>query len=302
MKIKGNHYMSLKTISITLADEIIKIYSDLLLKRDKENIHYYPYSALKGYDILDIENSLKLLTALRVYRSKDPSENKQIELKKIAAEDGGAILIFFRSFIPDNAYKELSKYVYGTSEYRSKEFELLYTDEMPKEMRIHFDKETETIDSFLDFCIKSDRNDLEYWLKVYARLNLIYNNNEAVVKYLQFLTQKKLNPFGDYFQTNFTFVIKNSLEQEEKTLKSEIKSIAIRITGREDASLRGTYKNYELEPAFFTIAKNYLGVKIEAGENINVNEELFSNALKYLDLDIETLEEFHTEDINILLN
>ena len=68
--------MSLKSISIELADEIIKIYSDLLIKREKVNIHYYPYSALKGYDIFDIENSLKLLTAHRVYKTENLTENK----------------------------------------------------------------------------------------------------------------------------------------------------------------------------------------------------------------------------------
>ncbi|OGU39206.1 MAG: hypothetical protein A2315_00990 [Ignavibacteria bacterium RIFOXYB2_FULL_35_12] len=75
--------MSLKSISIELADEIIKIYSDLLIKREKVNIHYYPYSALKGYDIFDIENSLKLLTAHRVYKTENLTENKLAEFKSM---------------------------------------------------------------------------------------------------------------------------------------------------------------------------------------------------------------------------
>ncbi|OGU81075.1 MAG: hypothetical protein A2254_14405 [Ignavibacteria bacterium RIFOXYA2_FULL_35_9] len=118
--------------------------------------------------------------------------------------------------------------------------------------------------------------------------------------YLQFLTKKRTNPFGDYFQMNFTYVLKDSLEESNKILNLTVKTISIRITGREDASLRGTYSNYELDPAFFTIANKYIIDKIENGEQINEKEEVFSNSLNYLNLDIEPLEEFHTEEIKVL--
>ncbi len=291
--------MSLLMMSVELADEIIKIFSDKLILRDENNIHYYPYSVFKGYDIYDIENALKLLTAYRVYNSAKLNEQKLSEFKKYASEDGGAVFTFFRAFIPNNIYKQLIKFPYGSAEYRQKEFELLYDEEMPKEMRKFFSMESETVESFLDFCLQLDRTNSNYWPTVYSRLNLIYNQGEITVKYLKFLTQNSLNPFGDYFQTDFTFIIKESLYQQNS---SDIKNISVKLSGREDASLRANYDNYEIESAFFTIAKNYIIGKIEAGKDIEIKEEVFPNAPNLLHLDSEPLEEFHTEEIKIATN
>ena len=286
-------------MSIELADEIIKIFSDKLILRDKKNIHYYPYSTLKGYDIYDIENALKLLTAYRVYNSADLNDEKLAEYKKYASEDGGAIFSFFRTFIPDHIFKRLIKFPYGSVEYRQKEFELVYDKEMTIEMRKFFAKETETIDSFLDFCLQLNRTNSNYWDNVYSRLNLIYNNGKITVKYLKFLTQNRINPFGDYFQMDFTFIIKELLDQKNNT---DIKNISVKITGREDASLRANYDKYEIESAFFTIAKNYLIEIIETGKEIKAEEEVFPDAPNFLHLDSEPLEEFHTEEIKIVTN
>lgn len=291
--------MSLSIMSIELANEIIKIYSDKLILRGEKNIHYYPYSVLKGYDIYDIENALKFLTAYRVYNSAKLDDEKLSEYKKYALEDGGTVFAFFRTFIPDNVFKQLTKFTDGSIEYRQKEFELLYDEEMSKEMRKFFEKQTETIDSFLDFCLQLDLTNSNYWPSVYSRLNLIYNQGEITVKYLKFLTQNRLDPFGDYFQTDFTFIIKESLNQKNI---SEIKNISVKLTGREDASLRANYDNYEIESAFFTIAKNYIIGKIEAGKGIEIKEEIFPNAPNLLHLDSEALEEFHTEEIKIATN
>lgn len=290
--------MSLRRMSIELANEVIKIYTDLLIKREENNIHYYPYSVLKGYDIFDIENALKLLTANRVYNSAELKEQNLSEYRKYASEDGGAVFTFFSAFIPSNIFKQLIKFPYGSTEYRQKEFELLYDEEMPKEMRKFFARQTETVDSFLDYCIKLGSDNPEYWIKVYSRLNLSYSQAEIIVKYLQFLTQNSINPFGDYFQTDYSFIIKDTLEQTKNFPDPDVKKISIKLTGREDASLRAQYDNYEIEPASFSIAKKYVVEKIEAGKEIKEKEEI-SDAFKYLNLDSESLEEFHNEEIKV---
>ena len=118
------------------------------------------------------------------------------------------------------------------------------------------------------------------------------------MKYLKFLSQKNIDPLGDYFQTNFTFFIYDSSEKA-KNNNEEIKIVEVRITGREDASLRANYSSYELEPALFTIAINYLISKIKSREKIKDKENVFPNATKYLFLDSEPLEEFHNKEIKI---
>lgn len=118
--------------------------------------------------------------------------------------------------------------------------------------------------------------------------------------YLKFLAQKNIHSLGDYFQMNFTFVINDSPKKINKS--DDIKSIEVRLTGREDASLRAQYSNYELEPAFFTIAKNYIIGKIESGKSIQMKEKVFPDASEYLYLDSELLEIFHNEEIEVETN
>ena len=118
------------------------------------------------------------------------------------------------------------------------------------------------------------------------------------MKYLKFLSQKNFHP-NDYFQSIIKYTINDSLKKIKMFNNDDVKSIEIRLTGREDASLRGHYNNYELEPAFFTIAKNYIVGKIESGEKINNEEKLFPDASEYLFLDSEPLEVFHNEIIKV---
>ena len=97
------------------------------------------------------------------------------------------------------------------------------------------------------------------------------------MKYLKVLSQNNSHP-NDYFQSNIKFVVSNSSEAIKVFQNNDIKSIEVRLAGREEASLRGQYNNYELEPAFFTIAKNYIVGKIESGQQINDSEKVFPNA------------------------
>jgi len=117
------------------------------------------------------------------------------------------------------------------------------------------------------------------------------------MKYLKFLMQREIHPLGDYFQNNFTFTINDS--QKIIDNNSNIKSIEVRLTGREDASLRAQYNNYELEPAFYTIAKNYIVGKIESKQEIQNEERVYPDASEYLYLDSEPLETFNNEIIEV---
>jgi len=63
--------------------------------------------------------------------------------------------------------------------------------------------------------------------------------------------------------------------------------------------LRALNSNYELEAALFTIAKNYIIEKIEMEKEIKNNEKLYPDSSKYLNLDQEPLEKFHSKIIKI---
>jgi hypothetical protein len=118
------------------------------------------------------------------------------------------------------------------------------------------------------------------------------------MKYLKFLSHNNSH-LNDYFQSNFKFVVNDSLKTIEVSQNNDIKYIEVRLAGREEASLRWQYDNYELEPAFFAIAKNYIVRKIESGQQINDSEKVYPNASEYLFLDSEALEEFNTDVIKV---
>lgn len=119
------------------------------------------------------------------------------------------------------------------------------------------------------------------------------------MKYLKFMSKRNMDSLGDYFKLNFSFVIGNSADEIIKADNECEKSISIKLSGREDASLRAQYKNYELDRALFEIAKNYLVKKISERKEIKEKEELLLDAWKYLNLETEPLVGFHTEIIKI---
>lgn len=118
------------------------------------------------------------------------------------------------------------------------------------------------------------------------------------MKYLKFLSQNNSHP-NDYFQSNLTFIVSDSVEKTKVFQNGDIKSIEVRLAGREEASLRAQYDNYELEPAFFTIVKNYIVGKIESREKIKDVDKLYPDASEYLYLDSEPLKIFHSEVIKV---
>lgn len=102
------------------------------------------------------------------------------------------------------------------------------------------------------------------------------------MKYLKFLSHHIIETPEDWEQTIFNFIIDDSLTKLNTHQNSEIKSLEVRLTNREVASIINTPDNYQLEQAFFEIAKNYIIAKIEAREVIKDKEKLFPNALRYL--------------------
>ena len=84
---------------------------------------------------------------------------------------------------------------------------------------------------------------------------------------------------------NFTFIISDTSDGVFKFKISDVKSILVIIPDKELANVQATKKKYELESAFFKIAKKHLIEKIKQNSVIKVNEEVFVNATEYLRLD-----------------
>lgn len=104
---------------------------------------------------------------------------------------------------------------------------------------------------------------------------------------------------GDYFQSDFTYVISDSLTDLSNPLNSINKKIKIKISGREDASCRGLYPHWDLEKAFFKIAKEYIIKKIKSGFELMDVEESYGDLFEYVDVENTNLVNFNTSIISI---
>ena len=169
--------MSLREMTIQKANEIMDIVIPLMINRNQEDRSYFGYSELKGYDIYDVDNAIKLYDAFYYY--KKGSLEKE-ELNKIWNNDDAFLYNLCRSLVPDKTLTELKKYKYRSSEYFSKVFELVDH----KEFDIFMNSENETVESFLKYCIKVGRDNPEYWVRVYYRLGLVYNPDDEEIKSL----------------------------------------------------------------------------------------------------------------------
>ena len=119
------------------------------------------------------------------------------------------------------------------------------------------------------------------------------------MKYLKFLTQRNISSSEDYSHMNFTFIISDTPDGVFKFKMSDVKAITVNILDKELANVQAAKKKYELESAFFKIAKKHLIGMIKQNSVIKVNEEVFVNSNEYLRLDFNSLVVFHNQIIKI---
>jgi hypothetical protein len=119
------------------------------------------------------------------------------------------------------------------------------------------------------------------------------------MKYLKFIQVKFISDIGDYFQSNYSYIISDSLSDISDQLKINPKIIKVRISGRQDASFRGLYPHWDLEKALFKIAKEYIIEKIKLGVELKDVEESYGDLLSYVDIENANLENFNTT-INLI--
>jgi hypothetical protein len=157
--------MALKNMSIKETMKIYNRYADMIA--DNEPGGYYPYSALGGYDIFDVDNSIKIFIAKQIYE-KDLQEDAVKQLK----EWGNCGIMFFTdTFIPDEHLYELNKLIQGSSEYRMKKMGLKYLTPIGM-TKLFYEEKKESAGSFLTFCLWVRKNRTDYWKEIYNRLGI----------------------------------------------------------------------------------------------------------------------------------
>jgi hypothetical protein len=163
-------------MSYGTAHKIIDIYSELLMNLSKlEKYEKYAYSDLKGYDLIDISNALKLTAAFRLYNIYELNDKEIEKLKWYAQEDSSGLLQFFFHFFPDNVASELKKLDHNNEMAILDSIKL--TKDSQSEIQQLFNKE-ETPDSFLNYCISVGRFDPNYWGKIYERIGIRWETND----------------------------------------------------------------------------------------------------------------------------
>lgn len=170
--------MSLYKLNFSVADKIIDRYAQLLQDLPNRHLHdKYGYSDMSGYDVFDISNSLSLMAAFRVRTTDRIDEKKLEDFKKMANEDGIAILQYFSHFIPDN-----EKYKLNQLDRSSPDFlinSIRFQSDFQESDLWKKSLNTETPDSFLKFCIQVKENEPDqYWHIVFRRLKVECDTSE----------------------------------------------------------------------------------------------------------------------------
>lgn len=188
--------MALTTLSFKEAQKIIDLYASILIHSENLGLNNrFRYSQLKGYDIYDIDNALKLTSAYRVFNCKERSDTALSKLREATNVDGGASMSFFNLFEPDNIVQQLNKIdLSNPTEAIIKQREIR-GDYFQSQLWKDFSK-TETHESFLNFCLQLDMADRDYWEKIYDRLGITWDDRDEYDE-IYFVIQNK-----DYYFKN----------------------------------------------------------------------------------------------------
>lgn len=166
--------MSLKKMSYTTAQNIIDIYSQLLVNKGKSSdFAVWGYSDLKGYTIFDVDNALKIIIAYSAFNLKEEDQTALAKLRTYCSNASAATFAFFDAFVPDEIIPEIEKLDRSDKYSLPKFIDLKGYFEDNELYKIY--KHKETHDSFLNYCLHITKNDENYWEKIYDNLELVWD-------------------------------------------------------------------------------------------------------------------------------
>jgi hypothetical protein len=166
-----------KRLNYFKANQIIEIYTALLGRVSEMHLYdKYSYEDMNGYDIIDIINSLSLMTAYQVFEISIIDDEKLVEFKKKSSEYSATIFLYFGQFISPDEKIELDKI--DKTDIDSLLNSAIFQSDFTESYAWKVAMEKENIEAFLDFCIEIKGNS-KYWQIVFQRLRLdCETNNE----------------------------------------------------------------------------------------------------------------------------
>lgn len=205
--------MSLKRLSYKTAEKIIEIYADLLMKDNRTIYQKFGYSELQGYDIIDVDNALKLQLAYRVFNTDIFDEKANQEFELYVNQNNNGLWHFFLHFVPDEIVPSLDQLDPDDNESMLKSIQI-EGDYQDSEQYKRFQTQ-ENQHSFLQFCIAVGNKDVDYWEKVYKRLNLVWDERDKKDPIYYCITNK------DYFHKHFSERRNNKLNEVDDPKNGE---------------------------------------------------------------------------------
>lgn len=171
------------------AKKIIDIYSKLLVDSKEFKGHEkYGYSALKGYDRVDVCNAIKLMIAYRYFTAWI---NEELETEKLNnyIDMAEGSLMGFSIFFPDEIVFKLSQI--DQSDKRKALLEQMKITQGSEnyEWKKFLDSE-ETLSSFFEFCESIGKGNSDFWEIIYQRIGITWETNNSNDKIYEIIKNK----------------------------------------------------------------------------------------------------------------
>lgn len=189
--------MPLKQMSYDTADNIINLYSKLLMDQDKlKGLEKYGYSAMKGYDIVDVSNAINLMVAYKFFNEGRDNKERINDIKEYIFKAGGAISVYSFNFFPDEVAHDLRQI--DTSNLKESTLERIRVTQGEEYYEWNeLIKAKETPNSFFSYCEFIGNKDPDFWEKVYSRLGIAWESNNSedkiyfIIKYKDYFFDRK---------------------------------------------------------------------------------------------------------------
>ncbi len=189
--------MPLKQMSYDSADKIIDIYSTLLINIGHlKGYKKYGYSDLKGYDIVDVSNAIKLMIAYRFFNDGRENTSKLEEIKEYVSVSEAALSAFSFHFFPDGVAHELGQI--DPSDLQEAVLEKIRLTKGSENYEWNkIIRPQETTSSFFTFCQTIRNKDPDFWEKVYSRIGITWESNNwkdriyFIIKHKDYFVESK---------------------------------------------------------------------------------------------------------------
>ena len=166
--------MPLKKMSYHTAERIVDIFSGLLVNLEKlPKYERYSYSSLQGFDIVDVNNALKLIIAYDYFHLADREVEGAKRLQNYVDAAASGLAGHPMYFYPDGIAKQLEQIDVADEKEAFRQWADLtanYEDHAWHKLSM----EEETITSFFRFCQHIGREIPGYWNLIYKRIGITW--------------------------------------------------------------------------------------------------------------------------------